>query len=245
MGNSHSRPPPPARDHGPWGAAGHASWDTADSWQPPNHKRSNSHNQHRNQPRQNQLRRASLQAFGSAPAPAPTMPSFFSFQQGSERAQNVRYLSEASPLLGRYRAVPRPNDRAAGGPARNGGRGPASQSQMGLLSVQPGWRNSVHVGYGALVAAAAAAEEESEGADDGDDEDEDDEDGEDGEAGCCCASDGGRRWRKAKGRIRRLWRRFGDTWIDPKASVIRGVVNTWWSRWGTLVVLPALLVCCP
>ncbi|KAJ4296993.1 hypothetical protein N0V88_003909 [Collariella sp. IMI 366227] len=58
----------------------------------------------------------------STPAPAPALPSFFSFQQGSERAQNVKYHSEASPLLGRYRAVPRPSDRTVG-TGRGGGEG--------------------------------------------------------------------------------------------------------------------------
>ncbi|SPQ17994.1 766c2110-6a98-414c-8f04-bd692192055c [Thermothielavioides terrestris] len=49
------------------------------------------------------------------------MPHFFSFQQGSERAQNVRYLSEASPLLGRFRVVPRPSDRPTSGVSRTAG----------------------------------------------------------------------------------------------------------------------------
>jgi hypothetical protein len=169
------------------------------------------------------------------------MPSFFSFQQGSERAQNVRYLSEASPLLGRFRAVPRPNDRPVGN-GRNGGGGRASmsQGQMGLLSAEAGWRGSVHVGYGALAAAAAEELEDEDEGDDGYSEEEEEDAG--GEVGCCCAGDGGRRWKRGRGRVRRWLRRLGNVWVDPKAGAIRRVVDVWWSRWGVLVVLPAFLV---
>ena len=120
-----------------------------------------------------------------------------------------------------------------GGPPRGGG-------QVGLLSSSsfsaaagdgPGWRGSVHVGYGALV-VAAAEEEEGNGEEDGGWESE----GEDGGVGCCC-------W--GVGRTRRLVRWFGDVWVDPKASAVRRVVDVWWSRWFALVVLPALLVGCP
>ena len=232
MGASQSRPP--HRDPAPWGA-GHAQWgDTP--FHPRSQPAAGSSGNHRRAS-------SSLQShLGRAPAPAPTstMPSFFSFQQGSERAQNVRYLSEASPLLGRFRAVPRPSDRAAAARGGGGGRGLLVPGQTGLLSADPAWRGSVHVGYGAL-AAAAAAEQQEEG--DGDDQGADsDEDGEEGEAGCLWLGAGGRRWRRGRGRIRRLVRRLGDTWVDPKASVIRGVVDVWWSRWAALVLLPALLV---
>ncbi len=185
MGASQSRPPP--RDPAPWGA-GHAQWGDT-----PFHPRSqpaaggsSTHHHNKNHRRAS----SSLQSqLGRAAAPTPTMPSFFSFQQGSERAQNVRYPSEASPLLGRYRAVPRPSDRAAAARGGGGGRGLLVSGQTGLLSADPAWRGSVHVGYGAL-AAAAAAEQEEEG--DGDDEGEDsDEDGEDGGAGCLWFGAGG------------------------------------------------------
>jgi hypothetical protein len=43
-------------------------------------------------------------------------------------------------------------------------------------------------------------------------------------------------------RGRRTVRRLRDTWVDPKASVVRKVVDVWWSRWAALVVLPAFLV---
>jgi hypothetical protein len=101
---------------------------------------------------------------------------------------------------------------------------------------EPGWRGSVHVGYGAAVVAAAEEEEEDE------EEEESDEEGEGQEAGCCGVGGGGRR-RRRRGRVRRMVRRFWGIWVDPKASVIRRVVDVWWSRWATLVLLPAFLVC--
>jgi hypothetical protein len=107
---------------------------------------------------------------------------------------------------------------------------------------EPGWRGSVHVGYGAAVVAAAEEEEEEEEDEDG----ESDEEGE-GEVGCCCVGGGGRRRRRrrGRGRVRRMVGRFWGIWVDPKASAIRRVVDVWWSRWATLVLLPAFLVCCP
>ncbi|KAK3329505.1 hypothetical protein B0H66DRAFT_526891 [Apodospora peruviana] len=148
------------------------------------------------------------------------MPSFFSFQQGSENAQNIRYNAESSPLLGRFRAVPRPSDRSP--------RQTRSASQLGLLSA--GYRGSVHVGYGALVAAgleAAAADSDDAGANS--------DDGDELlllEEGCVTLL----LWR-----LRRVLRRMGDTWVNPKAGTVSKVVDLWWSRWGVLVVLPAAL----
>ncbi|KAK0731362.1 hypothetical protein B0H67DRAFT_597262 [Lasiosphaeris hirsuta] len=135
------------------------------------------------------------------------MPSIFSFQQGSESVQHIRYHTEASPLLGRFRAVPRPSELERASPRR-----PRSPSQLGLLSA--GWRGSVHVGYGALVAAGLGGE--------ADDEEEDGE---------------GRGLR----RVRRVLRRLDNTWVNPKASAVKRAVDLWWSRWGVLVVLPAAL----
>lgn len=176
------------------------------------------------------------------PAPAPgtsAMPSFFSFVQGSERAQHVRYHAEASPLLGRFRAVPRPPPTTDRGLLpRRAGTAPPATAGLGLFSTEPGNRGSVHVGYGALIAAAAEQEEE-EGPDD-DDEDDDDGDEDWEGAGVCCGN--GRGLRKGARRMRRGLRQLHDTWVDPKASVVRRLVDVWWSRWGTLVVLPALLV---
>ncbi|KAK3393675.1 hypothetical protein B0H63DRAFT_531535 [Podospora didyma] len=154
------------------------------------------------------------------PVAPQSMPSFFSFQQGSESAQNIRYNAEASPLLGRFRAVPRPSDRYS--PRR-----PRSASQLGLLSA--GWRGSVHVGYGALVAAAALDDDADDG-EDGDDEDED-------ESGDEVASAG----KVLMRRVRKAMRKLDDTWVNPKAGAVRRLVDLWWSRWGVLVVLPASL----
>ncbi|KAL1839417.1 hypothetical protein VTJ49DRAFT_1518 [Mycothermus thermophilus] len=191
--------------------------------------------------------------------------SFFSFQQGSERAQNTRYLSETSPLLGRYRAVPRPVAAApAGNYGGRGGRpgrsasadhGSRAQGKSGgglsaLSEAPPGWRGSVHVGYGALVVAAAEqqAAEDGDDEDDGYDESEDEEDEDSDAAGgccasCCCCCFGGccSGKRRRKGRIRRMLRRLRNVWVDPKPGAVRRVVDVWWSRWAALVVLPAVL----
>lgn len=69
------------------------------------------------------------------------MPTFFSFEQGTE-ARSRLPAAEASPLLGRFRAVPRD-------PRSSNRRG-----SLGLLT-RASWRNSVHVGhgYGALISA--------------------------------------------------------------------------------------------
>ena len=196
---------------------------------------------------------------GQLPNAAPTLPTFFSFQQGSERAQNARaYLAESTPLLGRFRAMPpRPVGRSPSG--ANGGRrvsassssagkGPQYHASVGLLTSglgEPGWRGSVHIGYGYGALAAAVAEEEqwdgglSEGSENVSGEEE--EVREVSSRGCCCAGDG--RWGRKMGKLlRRFWRRLLYTWVEPKASVVRRVVDAWWSRWGALVVLPALLV---
>ncbi|KAL2259709.1 hypothetical protein VTK26DRAFT_6511 [Humicola hyalothermophila] len=92
---------------------------------------------------------------------------------------------------------------------------------------------------------------ESEGDGEGEeseDEDEEDGGGENTGALCCCSCCGGgsgagngKSWRRLKRRLRRGLRRLSDTWVDPKARVVRKVVDVWWSRWAALVVLPALL----
>lgn len=161
------------------------------------------------------------------------MPSFFSFQQGSE-SSHLRYTADASPLLGRFRAVPRPEHTS---PRRSGlGAGNRdSQSRIGLLSA--GWRGSVHVGYGAVLARELDEDDEDEY--DDDDIDEDDEDGE------------GHIYYEKGGLARLAWwcrrwaRRMEDTWVTPRASAVKRTVDLWWSRWAVLVVLPASLVSFP
>lgn len=144
------------------------------------------------------------------------MSSFFQFTQGSE--SRIR-PTDSSPLLGRFRAVP---------PRPGLGLGHRRHSQLGLLADRlGGGRGSVHVGYGALVAAELLA---GGGGDDDDDDDGQavDDDGDD---------DGGSAWQ-------RLWQGWVlDLWVDPRQAAVKRVVDRWWSRYGLLVFLPAMLVC--
>ncbi|ROT39694.1 hypothetical protein SODALDRAFT_358102 [Sodiomyces alkalinus F11] len=145
------------------------------------------------------------------------MPSFFQFTQGTESRE--RPTSDASPLLGRFRAVPPP-------PLT---RRP-SAGALGLLSSALGnGRGSVHGGYGALLAAELENEDAARRAlagDFGDDDDDND--------------DGGRR--TSRGRTwRRIWRKTVDLWFEPRQAAVKRVVDVWWSRYFVLVILPATL----
>jgi hypothetical protein len=95
----------------------------------------------------------------------------------------------------------------------------------------------VHVGYGALIAAGLA--DEDEGGEDwsfeDDDYDDNDENGGDGQQARRMA----RIWRRT---ARKTRRNVEDLWVAPKHGAVRRVVETWWSRWGVLVFLPAGLV---
>ena len=100
----------------------------------------------------------------------------------------------------------------------------------------------MHIGYGALIAAGL-------------DDDDDDDDNDDGGLGDWSSDDdddvtgdggrGGKAYRMA-----RIWRRTArktkrnveDLWVAPRQGAVRRVVETWWSRWGLLVFLPAVLV---
>lgn len=140
------------------------------------------------------------------------MPSFFQFTQGSE--SRVR-PNDSTPLLGRFRAVPpRP------------GVVPRRHSQLGLLSSTAAFdgRGSVHIlGYGAVPSSAVAAELAH--IDD---------------AGSTTSSDGLEDERTA---WERAWQRWVlDIWVDPRQSAVKRVVDKWWSRYGFLVLMPALLV---
>jgi hypothetical protein len=43
-------------------------------------------------------------------------------------------------------------------------------------------------------------------------------------------------------RVLRRWRRKArDLWLEPKQAAVRRTVDTWWSRWVVLAVLPAAL----
>lgn len=151
------------------------------------------------------------------------MPEFFPFIPGTETGRAARqYLaSDASPLLGRFRAVP---------PARS-----QAQQQLGLFG-----RGSVHVGYGALVFGS-----ESDSEDDDEDGGEDDRN-----SGDNSNDNNGRGYSAAVRRTSRILRRVArlmrrnirDLWVAPRQTAVKRVVERWWSRWGVLVFLPAALV---
>ncbi|KAI1378709.1 hypothetical protein F4677DRAFT_465838 [Hypoxylon crocopeplum] len=152
------------------------------------------------------------------------MPEFFPFIPGTETGRAARqHASEASPLLGRFRAVP----PAASSQARQ---------QLGLLSV--GGRGSVHVGYGALLAAAAGSYGSDEEDNDEDDTSNNDNNNGNGNSGRVCAT---RIWRSWRRFVRLSRRNVRDLWIAPRQTAVKRVVEKWWSRWGVLVFLPATL----
>ncbi|KAI0126507.1 hypothetical protein BJ170DRAFT_628954 [Xylariales sp. AK1849] len=133
------------------------------------------------------------------------MPNFFPFIPGTETSRTARqHASESSPLLGRFRAVPRSSDRPRG----------SSTSHLSLLAA--GGRGSVHVGYGALVAAGLESDSDEYNSD----EDHDEING----------------WEKAARTVRRS---VQDLWVAPRQGAVKRVVGSWWRRWGLLVLLPA------
>ena len=144
------------------------------------------------------------------------MPAFFSFEQGNET--RTRYPTDTSPLLGRYRAVPRNPD------GRSNRRG-----SLGLLTHES-WRGSVHIGYGTSALLATGLD------DDANDESDDDDDLlYDGSEGF------GRRKQLAVWWCRKKWKRINDLWITPTQGAVKAVTSVWYSRWFVLVVLPAAL----
>ncbi len=160
------------------------------------------------------------------------MPEFFPFIQGTET--NRQHASDASPLLGRFRAVP-PAPRSQAQTQTQ------QQQHLGLLSVGGG-RGSVHVGYGALLAAAGLAS--SDYGSDSDSDDDSDDDGIDygnnnngNNRGCAT-----RIWRSLRRVARNSRRTVRDLFITPRQKAVKRVVEKWWSRWGVLVILPAALV---
>ena len=91
------------------------------------------------------------------------------------------------------------------------------RSQLGLLT---NGRGSVHVGYGALVVG-----------DEGDHDDSDDGDARSDDSGGV-SSVWERRWQR--------W--VMDVWVNPRQLAVKRIVEKWYSRYGFLVLLPALLV---
>ncbi|GAW16124.1 hypothetical protein ANO14919_055470 [Xylariales sp. No.14919] len=169
------------------------------------------------------------------------MPEFFPFIPGTETgagASRFHGADSTSPLLGRFRAVPprQPSSSASIFSARwqqsSSGPGPLrSSARLNPLLNTPG-RGSVHVGYGALIAAGLDDDGDGDWGSGDDDEDEDDE--EQGGRGYKAA----RLWRMV---VRRTRRNAEDLWVAPRQGAVRRVVETWWSRWGLLVLLPAVL----
>lgn len=153
------------------------------------------------------------------------MPSFFSFEQGNE--SRARFpATDTSPLLGRFRAVPRDGRVSTNTTNRRG--------SLGLLT-RASWRNSVHIGHGYGALLAAGLEDEyggggGSGSGAGSSSDDRDEDEFEDETRP--------RWTRW---CRRRWRKVEDLWITPRQSAVRKVTCAWWSRWLLLVVLPAAL----
>ncbi|KAI1465448.1 uncharacterized protein F4812DRAFT_438759 [Daldinia caldariorum] len=160
------------------------------------------------------------------------MPAFFPFIPGTETGRAARqHASDSSPLLGRFRAVPQQPQHHQ-----------QYQQHIGLLS-SPGGRGrgsgSVHVGYGALlVAAEDVSDDDNDGDNDGDDDDDDSNDSGNGNDIRRC----GAKVKKSMRRFARVCRRsVRDLWVAPRQTAVKRVVESWWSRWGVLVFLPAAL----
>ncbi|RYO76580.1 hypothetical protein DL763_010393 [Monosporascus cannonballus] len=163
------------------------------------------------------------------------------------------------------RARSRPSLLFGGGGGVGGGGGASKcggprAAAAAAAAAGEGVRGSVHVGYGygALLAA---------GLGDGDDgsESESDYSESDGADDDGCAADGRRRggygtlggdsdrrkgrrsrgsrwwrWRSRRAKWRRLWRKgVLDLWVAPRQTAVMRAVESWWSRWGVLVFLPA------
>ncbi|KAI1191867.1 hypothetical protein F5B17DRAFT_205984 [Nemania serpens] len=169
------------------------------------------------------------------------MPDFFPFIPGTETnpaASRLLGADSTSPLLGRFRAVP---PRAANPASRSifpsrwqsSGRRSAEAGRLSLLSASG--RGSVHIGYGALI--SAGLDDEGDGAGDwSSDEDDEDED-EDNHDGQYKTRRVAKIWRRIVRKTRRV---VEDLWVAPRHGAVRRVVETWWSRWGLLVLLPAV-----
>ncbi|KAK9414974.1 hypothetical protein AB5N19_08433 [Seiridium cardinale] len=149
------------------------------------------------------------------------MPNFFPFIPGTETSRAARqHASDSSPLLGRFRAVPRSHQQHQSHNHPYGSRRHRASSSASRLAalLSAGGRGSVHVGYGALVTASLESDDESS---------DDFYDSEEEEAG----------WLERTGKI--AGRNVRDLWVAPKQAAVKKVVESWWRRWGLLVFLPA------
>ncbi|TGJ85148.1 hypothetical protein E0Z10_g3624 [Xylaria hypoxylon] len=159
------------------------------------------------------------------------MPEFFPFTPGTETGPGA---DSTSPLLGRFRAVP-PRTTPSSSSIFSSPWQPSSSRSGSAGRLNPlsaSGRGSVHVGYGALIAAGLNGEDEE--GDWSSDEDEDDIN----EQGGHPAHEMARLWRRT---VRKTKRNAEDLWVAPRPGAVRRVVETWWSRWGLLVLLPAVL----
>ncbi|KAI0538770.1 hypothetical protein GGR58DRAFT_512892 [Xylaria digitata] len=161
------------------------------------------------------------------------MPEFFPFIPGTETgpaASRFHGADSTSPLLGRFRAVPPRTTPSSSSIFSSRWQRSGSTGRLNPFSTSG--RGSVHIGYGALIAA---------GLDDGDEESDwssdDDEDDID-EHGGHKIHRLARIWRRT---VRKTKRNAEGLWVAPRQGAVRRVVETWWSRWGILVLLPAVL----
>ncbi|CAH0056533.1 unnamed protein product [Clonostachys solani] len=91
-------------------------------------------------------------------------------------------------------------------------------SQVNRLGVA-GARGSVHVGYGALVIAGLEGHQNDDEDDDVSTEDLD-----------------------GISRLERLWQRWVvDLWVHPRQAAVKKIAEKWYTRYGLLVFLPAIL----
>ncbi|KAI5467433.1 hypothetical protein BGZ63DRAFT_419140 [Mariannaea sp. PMI_226] len=139
------------------------------------------------------------------------MPTFFQFTQGTE--SHVR-PNDTTPLLGRFRAVP---------PRQEASLRRSNQTFVPGLSLLSGslgdGRGSVHIGYaGAGASLAASLIQDASGTTSSDE-----------------LEDELTSWERA-------WQRWVlDIWVEPRQSAVRRVVDKWWSRYGFLVLMPAVM----
>ncbi|KAF2969673.1 hypothetical protein GQX73_g3905 [Xylaria multiplex] len=161
------------------------------------------------------------------------MPEFFHFIPGTETgpaASRFHGADSTSPLLGRFRAVPPRTTPSS--PSIFSSRWQRSGSAGRLNPLSTSGRGSVHIGYGALIAAGLDnGDEESDWSSDDDEDDLD-------EQGGHKIHHMARIWRRT---VRKTKRNAEDLWVAPRQGAVRRVVETWWSRWGLLVLLPAVL----
>lgn len=142
------------------------------------------------------------------------MPTIFAFEQGSDTRSRPPPDSE-SLRYGRFRAYSPASAAAVGKASSGGGDGGSRGGVAGLFSVFAPQRHS----YGSIN--IATGHELNEDDSDGDDDDEDNGNGGDDDD-------------------RRFW--LDRMLISPRPRTVRRIVRLWYTRWGVLVLLPAVVV---